>query len=45
MNNKKYSKNSKSRSTVIIGGELTDDEKINYIKMTIKKGGIVEATP
>lgn len=33
------------RSTVIIGKEMTDDEKINFIKRTIKKGGIIEVTP
>jgi hypothetical protein len=30
---------------VVIGDEMSDDEKINFIKMTIKKGGIIEVTP
>lgn len=29
-------------STLIIGDELTDDEKIIFIKEVISKGGIIE---
>jgi hypothetical protein len=32
-------------STVIIGNEMTDDEKIIFVKETISKGGIIEVTP
>ena len=33
------------KSTVIIGDEMTDDEKVNFIKETISQGGIIEVTP
>ena len=33
------------KSTVIIGDEITDDEKIIFIKETISKGRIKEVTP
>jgi hypothetical protein len=32
-------------STLIIGDEITNDEKIIFIKETINKGGIKEVTP
>jgi len=32
-------------STLIIGDEITDDEKIIFIKENINKGGIKEVTP
>ncbi len=31
-------------STVIIGDEITDDEKIIFIKKTISQGGIIEVS-
>ena len=41
----KTSNKNQLRSTVIIGDEITDDEKIKFIKKTIKKEGIIEVTP
>lgn len=32
------------KSTVIIGGEMTDDEKVILIKETISQGGIIEVS-
>lgn len=45
---KTFLKNSKStkhmKPTVIIGDEITDDEKIIFIKKTISLGGIIEVS-
>jgi rRNA maturation endonuclease Nob1 len=33
------------KSTVNIGNEMSDDEKVIFIKETISQGGIIEVTP
>ena len=33
------------KSTVIIGDEMSEDEKVIFIKETISQGGIIEVTP
>ncbi len=41
----KTSNKNQLRSTLIIGDEITDDEKIKFIKKMLEKGGIREVTP